>query len=106
METMKPSEIVEAATAKAVAIGQPPNGSAKANSKSDGDTESEDFDKLTFPERLMHLLQNESEPDALWWQKDGLSFGFEQKLFTEKVLNKLFPIRIKFESFIRKLNRW
>ena len=63
-------------------------------------------DKLTFPERLMYLLQNETEPDALWWQKDGLSFGFEPKIFTERVLNKLFPSKIKFESFIRKLNRW
>ena len=105
-ETPKPPEIAEAATAGGVAAGKPLSECAKATPKSDGDTEGEAFDKLTFPERLMHLLQNESEPDALWWQKDGLSFGFEQKLFTEKVLNKLFPIRIKFESFIRKLNRW
>ncbi|CAB9510578.1 HSF-type DNA-binding [Seminavis robusta] len=63
-------------------------------------------DRLTFPERLMHLLQHEIQPKALWWQKDGVSFGFEPKLFTDKVLNKLFPTKIKFESFIRKLNRW
>lgn len=63
-------------------------------------------DRLTFPERLMHLLQHRIEPNALWWQKDGASFGFEPKLFTDKVLNRLFPTRIKFESFIRKLNRW
>lgn len=63
-------------------------------------------ERLPFPERLMHLLQHEVEPKALWWQKDGVSFAFEPKLFTEKVLNQLFPNKIKFESFIRKLNRW
>ena len=62
--------------------------------------------RLTFPERLMHLLKHRIEPKAIWWQKDGTSFGFEPKLFTDKVLNKLFPTKIKFESFIRKLNRW
>lgn len=71
------------------------------------DDESDKLDeRLTFPERLMYLLQHEVEPKALWWQKDGTSFGFEPKLFTAKVLNKLFPTKIKFESFIRKLNRW
>lgn len=72
-----------------------------------GDTGDDKMDdRLTFPERLMYLLQHETEPKALWWQKDGLSFGFEPKVFTERVLNKLFPSKIKFESFIRKLNRW
>jgi len=63
-------------------------------------------ERLTFPERLMYFLQNDVESNALWWQQDGLSFAFEPKLFTAKVLHKLFPTKIKFESFIRKLNRW
>jgi len=71
-----------------------------------GITEKAAFDALTFPEKLIFLLQNEVVPDALWWEKDGLSFGFQPGNFTEKVLKNLFPIRIKFESFIRKLNRW
>lgn len=63
-------------------------------------------EKHTFPERLMYLLQNETDPDALWWQPDGDSFAFEPNQFTEKVLTKLPGGKIKFESFIRKLNRW
>lgn len=78
---------------------------SKAVKVEDDDSDKLD-ERLTFPERLMYLLQHEVEPKALWWQKDGASFGFEPKLFTAKVLNKLFPTKIKFESFIRKLNRW
>ena len=88
---------------------EPTNGVATAAASAtieDSQQEDKLDDRLTFPERLMHMLQHEVEPKALWWQKDGLSFGFEPKLFTEKVLNKLFPTKIKFESFIRKLNRW
>lgn len=81
------------------------NGSEKSNSN-EAKAEEKLDEKHTFPERLMYLLQNETDSDALWWQPDGDSFAFEPKLFTEKVLSKLPGGKIKFESFIRKLNRW
>jgi HSF-type DNA-binding len=81
-----------------------PTEDSKASTSADEDERQDD--RLTFPERLMHLLQHGIEPNALWWQKDGASFGFEPKVFTDNVLNRLFPTKIKFESFIRKLNRW
>ena len=106
-ETCKATDTISPrAAAENIIAPQKGEDGAKAFAKPNEDNADDAFDKLTFPERLMYLLQNETEPDALWWQKDGLSFGFEQKRFTESVLNKLFPIRIKFESFIRKLNRW
>lgn len=60
---------------------------------------------MTFPERLMSLLEGGSVEDAMWWLPDGDAFCLVPKIFSEKVLDKFFQ-GTKFESFTRKLNRW
>jgi hypothetical protein len=59
----------------------------------------------SFPERLMDLLEDEAEPEALWWLDGGDCFCVAPKPFGDRVLNKHFQ-GTKFESFTRKLNRW
>ena len=73
----------------------------------DGEQEGEGDEKagITFPERLMALLDQEVEKDALSWLDDGDGFYIRPKIFSERVLNKHFQ-GTKFESFTRKLNRW
>lgn len=54
----------------------------------------------------MYLLDNAVDPNAFWWNKDGLSFGMDcSKKFCDNI-NEVFPGKIKLESFIRKLNRY
>jgi hypothetical protein len=60
---------------------------------------------LTFPQRLMELLDEEGNKDSLWWFEDGKGFCVVPKLFASSVLTKFFQ-GTKFESFTRKLNRW
>jgi len=60
---------------------------------------------FTFPERLMELLDNGTEEEAMWWLDDGDGFCVLPKLFPERVLDRHFQ-GTKFESFTRKLNRW
>ena len=60
---------------------------------------------LSFPDRLMMLLDSGEEGDSLWWMEDGESFCIAPHRFSESVLEKYFQ-GTKFESFTRKLNRW
>jgi HSF-type DNA-binding len=60
---------------------------------------------VTFPERLMELLMNETDEQALWWLPDGMTFAIHSKKFTKTILAKNFQ-GSKFESFTRKLARW
>lgn len=59
---------------------------------------------LTFPEKLMSLLNERQVSDCMWWLPDGDAFCLQPQLFKVKVLGPHF--RCKFESFTRKLNRW
>jgi hypothetical protein len=60
-----------------------------------------------FPERLMQILESPDEVtrDALGWNSDGDGFWILSEEFAKKVITKYFQ-STKFESFIRKLNRW
>jgi hypothetical protein len=57
----------------------------------------------SFPEQLLHLLEDRSAAKAAWWLPGDTAFAVEPFLFQEKVLDIYFQ-RSKFESFIRKLN--
>lgn len=60
---------------------------------------------MSFPEKIMMLLDKKLAPDSMWWIPDGDAFCILPVPFTEKVLDKHFQ-GTKFESFTRKLNRW
>lgn len=60
---------------------------------------------VTFPERLMELVMDETDKEALWWLPDGNYFCIHSKKFTKTILANNFQ-GSKFESFTRKLARW
>ncbi len=62
---------------------------------------------LSFPERLMDLLESDEEnvKKAIWWLPDGDTFAISPNHFSEQILSKYFQ-GSQFGSFIRKLNRW
>jgi HSF-type DNA-binding len=59
---------------------------------------------LSFPEKLMSLLEGGEVSESMWWLPDGESFCIAPASF-EAILDKHFQ-GTKFESFTRKLNRW
>jgi len=61
--------------------------------------------RLTFPEKLMELLNKEDCQDAMCWLTNGKAFALQPSMFMQKILPKYFE-GTKFESFTRKLNRW
>lgn len=67
----------------------------------------DEYVALTFPQRLMEVLDDESYKDIISWVNDGFSFMIHQeKIFTEIILPKHFNKACKYSSFSRKLNRW
>jgi hypothetical protein len=54
---------------------------------------------------MMQILAIPELGEAIWWNSDGDGFLLVPKKFTEKVIKKYFE-GTKFESMIRKLNRW
>lgn len=70
-----------------------------------GDIASLETGYMSFPEKIMMLLNKTIAIDAMWWLSDGDAFCILPIPFTEKVLDKHFQ-GTKFESFTRKLNRW
>ena len=59
---------------------------------------------MSFPEKLMSLLEGNEVQDAMWWLPEGDAFCLVPTSF-DTVLDKHFQ-GTKFESFTRKLNRW
>ena len=72
-------------------------------------TTSAQFDEeipLTFPQRLMELLDDEGNDDIIGWLPHGRGFLIYQKRrFASELMGKYFK-QSKFTSFTRKLNRW
>ena len=65
------------------------------------------YKDMIFPQRLMKILSEGDNADAIAWMPDGQSFIVSNRnLFTENVMPKFFPRKSKFSSFVRKLNRW
>ena len=61
---------------------------------------------LTFPQRLMELLDDEGNDDIIGWLPHGRGFLIYQKRrFAAELMGKYFK-QSKFTSFTRKLNRW
>jgi len=61
--------------------------------------------RLTFPEKLMELLNKGECGESLMWLPNGQAFALQPMRFMKEVLPKHFE-GTKFESFTRKLNRW
>lgn len=70
------------------------------------DDDEEDDSKI-FPQRLMEILSDESNHEAICWLPHGRAFIVRKRdLFAEKVMPKYFSRKAKYSSFTRKLNRW
>jgi hypothetical protein len=84
---------------------------AQVASKSDPESATEvsvvDGDRrfVSFPERLIEILECKEFNRTIRWNTEGNAFGIIPETFSEKVLKKQFQ-GTKFESFTRKLNRW
>ena len=60
-----------------------------------------------FPQRLMNILSNEKNHDAICWLPHGKAFIIRnRKIFAEKIMPRFFARKSKYSSFTRKLNRW
>lgn len=81
--------------------------SAPAEKSVDDEVEADDDVALTFPQRLMEILENEENTDIISWLPHGRGFViFRKKAFEQKILPKYFHKSSKYSSFTRKLNRW
>ena len=73
---------------------------------SDGD-EYDDDCQYIFPQRLMTVLSDEKNHDAICWLPHGKAFIIRDRTaFADKVMPRFFPRKSKYSSFTRKLNRW
>mmetsp|Transcript_26008 Transcript_26008/g.48478 ORF Transcript_26008/g.48478 Transcript_26008/m.48478 type:complete len:336 (+) Transcript_26008:99-1106(+) len=71
------------------------------------DAECDDDCQYIFPQRLMSILSNEKNHDAICWLPHGRAFIIRnRKIFAEKIMPRFFPRKSKYSSFTRKLNRW
>jgi hypothetical protein len=61
---------------------------------------------MTFPQKLMQIVSDESTNDVVAWLPHGKGFQiYKKKKFASDVLPKAFK-QSKYTSFTRKLNRW
>jgi HSF-type DNA-binding len=97
--------------AKARGGSAPGSKAAKAKKsplkRSDDDSEDKkpSSDQLNFPEKLMHLINGNMAPDYVSWIETEEAISFKTDGFQEHVLDKFFQ-GLKYDSFVRKLNRW
>ena len=68
-------------------------------------SEEKDVDDLSFPERLMSILQSGTVDHALKWAANGEAVAIMTEAFEKAVLEDHFH-GSKYSSFTRKLNRW
>eukprot|EP00545_Synedropsis_sp_CCMP1620_P010312 CAMPEP_0119016754 /NCGR_PEP_ID=MMETSP1176-20130426/14335_1 /TAXON_ID=265551 /ORGANISM="Synedropsis recta cf, Strain CCMP1620" /LENGTH=179 /DNA_ID=CAMNT_0006970281 /DNA_START=12 /DNA_END=548 /DNA_ORIENTATION=- len=85
------------------------NANAEDNKKNDGDLSPEeeiDENAKIFPQRLMEMLSEPTNVDAITWLPHGKAFIIiNRQKFANSVLPKYFR-KTKYTSFTRKLNRW
>ena len=68
---------------------------------------SDDDDAMLFPQKLMGILADPSNQEAISWLPNGQAFVIrDSERFEEIVIPKYFPRKTKYGSFTRKLNRW
>mmetsp|Transcript_34818 Transcript_34818/g.54340 ORF Transcript_34818/g.54340 Transcript_34818/m.54340 type:complete len:272 (-) Transcript_34818:128-943(-) len=73
----------------------------------DNGDDCDDDCQYIFPQRLMSILADERNSDAICWLPHGRAFIIRnRKVFAEKVMPRFFPRKSKYSSFTRKLNRW
>jgi len=81
------------------------DGVQKSSIKASDDDLEEEI-PMSFPQRLMEILNNEEHSDVISWLPHGKGFiMYKKKKFAAQVLPKYFK-QSKFTSFTRKLNRW
>lgn len=76
--------------------------------KPDDDLQDDEFDENAkiFPQRLMEILSEPSNADAITWLPHGEAFIIiNRQKFSNQILPKYFR-KTKYTSFTRKLNRW
>jgi hypothetical protein len=102
-------------------VNQPPDSLNEQQKQSDAHTESKataNVDQqsrkdpfggkkveMTFPAKLMCILEDPDFQSCIYWSDEGEAFCVHPNLFTEKVLGPYFQ-GSKFHSFTRKLNRF
>lgn len=82
------------------------NGNARESSNKASEDDLEEEIPMSFPQRLMDILNDEEHSDVISWLPHGKGFiMYKKKKFAAQVLPKYFK-QSKFTSFTRKLNRW
>eukprot|EP00522_Entomoneis_paludosa_P011406 CAMPEP_0172450316 /NCGR_PEP_ID=MMETSP1065-20121228/8709_1 /TAXON_ID=265537 /ORGANISM="Amphiprora paludosa, Strain CCMP125" /LENGTH=410 /DNA_ID=CAMNT_0013202095 /DNA_START=26 /DNA_END=1258 /DNA_ORIENTATION=- len=67
----------------------------------------DEYVALTFPQRLMEVLDDSSYIEIISWLEDDQSFMiYKPEDFAVQILPKHFNKESKYTSFCRKLNRW
>lgn len=67
----------------------------------------QDDDSKIFPQRLMEILSDERNLEAISWLPHGRAFAVRDRdLFAKTVMPRYFSRNAKYSSFTRKLNRW
>lgn len=67
----------------------------------------EDFNGMTFPQKMHHVLKDDKHADIISWLPSGRSFVVrDQKRFAGDVIPKYFLKHIAYTSFTRRLARW
>lgn len=79
--------------------------------KDTASSDHEENDSKIFPQRLMEILDDESNQEAISWLPHGKAFIVRKRdLFASAVMPKYFSRKTKnsakYSSFTRKLNRW
>mmetsp|Transcript_1365 Transcript_1365/g.1816 ORF Transcript_1365/g.1816 Transcript_1365/m.1816 type:complete len:232 (+) Transcript_1365:187-882(+) len=65
-----------------------------------------DANAKIFPQRLMEMLEEPSNQNAIVWLPNGKAFKIiDGEMFANTILPKYFR-KTKYTSFVRKLNRW
>ena len=60
----------------------------------------------TFAERVMHVLENDLAPRAIWWVDNGNGIALHpEEMNASGLLDKFFS-RNRFATFVRTLTRW
>jgi hypothetical protein len=67
----------------------------------------DDFNGLTFPQKMHHVLRKGADEEAIAWLPSGRSFVVrDQKKFATQVIPKYFGKNVAYTSFTRRLVRW
>jgi HSF-type DNA-binding len=66
-----------------------------------------DDDSMLFPQKLMEILEDQMNQEAISWLPDGQAFVIrDREHFEHTVMPQYFSRKAKYSSFTRKLNRW